>query len=326
MQKYEPDRKQETLNQKTVTAVAKQKPAIFKDRTDQWYLPFELLPFGAVCVDGQGTILQANAQFCALLGYPFTHLQARKLLDLVHPDDREEDLLQLRALKLGSRDVSVYEERYIRQDKTLLWTLVTRTSVFFADQDSPFFLVLLQDISMRKEHEEYLHKLLQDTQVRNSQLEAIFESINDNIFAYGLDERPFRINSASMHYMAADLVLDEEYYSHTLLERLMHMQFRDESGRVIPYEEWPMKRALCGETFKGDNAVDMVMRDARGQDVQVSISGAPIINQEGHIVGSVCISRDVTERRRLERQTHEALDALVAMAQTLVEAPVQGLR
>jgi len=51
---------------------------------------------------------------------------------------------------------------------------------------------------MQKEHEEGLSKVLQETQVRNSQLEAIFESINDNIAAYGVDERPFRINSASM--------------------------------------------------------------------------------------------------------------------------------
>jgi len=39
----------------------------------------------------------------------------------------------------------------------------------------------LQNISMQKEHEEGLSKVLQETQVRKAQLAAIFESINDNI-------------------------------------------------------------------------------------------------------------------------------------------------
>ncbi len=41
----------------------------------------------------------------------------------------------------------------------------------------------------------------------------------------------------------------------------------------------------------------------------------------GQIIGAVVIVRDVTERRRLEHQTHEALDALLAMAEALVQAP-----
>jgi len=39
-----------------------------------------------------------------------------------------------------------------------------------------------------------------------------------------------------------------------MLERLTPFQIRYESGEAVPYEQWPMKRALRGETFKGDNA------------------------------------------------------------------------
>ncbi|HTK08877.1 MAG TPA: ATP-binding protein [Ktedonobacteraceae bacterium] len=322
MQKHEPHPEQEAVNQKMATVVVSQKQSASKGLADQWHLPCEQVSFGVACVDGQGTIQQVNTLFCHLLGYKSTDLRSRKLIDLISPDDREEDLQYLRALVHGADDVSSREERYIRQDKSLLWVLVNKTPIFVPGQNARSCLVTLQDISMRKEHEEYLRKLLQEMQTRNSQLEAIFESINDNVFAYGTDERPFRINSASMHYVP-DLTLDEEYYSHTLQERLMPLQMRYENGEAIPYEEWPMKRALRGEIFKGDSAVDVLFKDQNGQDIQVSLSGAPIMDQEGRIVGSVCISRDVTERRRLERQTHEAMDALVAMAQTLVEAPAK---
>ncbi|HEX8036517.1 MAG TPA: PAS domain-containing sensor histidine kinase, partial [Ktedonobacterales bacterium] len=55
-----------------------------------------------------------------------------------------------------------------------------------------------------------------------------------------------------------------------------------------------------------------------GRDLQVNISGAPLRDETGAIVGAIAVSRDVTERRLLERRTQEALDALLAMARELV--------
>src|SRR5205814_1534833 len=49
------------------------------------------------------------------------------------------------------------------------------------------------------------------------------------------------------------------------------------------------------------------------------ITGAPMRNFKGEIVGAVAIAHDTTERRRLERHTHAVLDALLEMAEALVE-------
>src|ERR1700730_12262387 len=195
MQNHEPGHKKDAMNYKTVTSLVQQKQAIVQDQAGQWHLPFEQMPFGIVVVDGGGGIQQANTIACTLLGYSLPDLQSCKIFDLVHPDDLEEDLLYLRALGNESLSISQREERYIRQDRSLFWTLVTKMPIFFADQDARCCLLILQDISMKKEYEEGLSKILQETRMRNSQLEAIFESINDNIIAFGADELPFRINS-----------------------------------------------------------------------------------------------------------------------------------
>src|SRR5574337_70647 len=50
----------------------------------------------------------------------------------------------------------------------------------------------------------------------------------------------------------------------------------------------------------------------------LSVSGAPVRDSTGHISGAVTVFRDVTERRQLERRVQESLDALLAMAETLV--------
>src|SRR5262249_10931805 len=50
-----------------------------------------------------------------------------------------------------------------------------------------------------------------------------------------------------------------------------------------------------------------------------SVSGAPVREDGSGIVGAVCVFRDVTAQRALERRTRDALTALLAMAGSLVE-------
>jgi len=47
-----------------------------------------------------------------------------------------------------------------------------------------------------------------------------------------------------------------------------------------------MKRALRGETFKGDNAVDLIFQSSDGEDLQMSVKWCAVIDQEGCVVGS----------------------------------------
>ncbi len=75
---------------------------------------------------------------------------------------------------------------------------------------------------------------------------------------------------------------------------------------------------LRGDVFTGPQAMDLLISTLLGRDVRVNVSGAPVRDASGAIAGGVLVLRDVTERRTLERRTHEALDALLAMAQTLV--------
>jgi signal transduction histidine kinase len=79
-----------------------------------------------------------------------------------------------------------------------------------------------------------------------------------------------------------------------------------------------MFRILRGEVLKGTHTADILIRALDGRDVELSISGAPVYNTAGDIIGGVLILRDVTERRRLERHTHNTLNALLEMAESLV--------
>jgi signal transduction histidine kinase len=93
---------------------------------------------------------------------------------------------------------------------------------------------------------------------------------------------------------------------------------RDERGRTLSVARMPLFSVLRGETLTGANAVDVTLTTHDGHEAELSLSAAPVLDGEGQPAGGVLIFRDVTERRRLERRTADALRALLAMAEALV--------
>ncbi|HEV7766125.1 MAG TPA: ATP-binding protein [Thermoanaerobaculia bacterium] len=83
--------------------------------------------------------------------------------------------------------------------------------------------------------------------------------------------------------------------------RLRNNQHRYIDGSPLATEELPSMRALHGETVKSDYLV----RDVRtGDDRVVNLKAAPIRDDAQNIIGSVVLSRDVTdERQSAERES-----------------------
>ncbi len=150
-------------------------------------------------------------------------------------------------------------------------------------------------------------------------LESVLETITDGLAVWDAHGNMLRTNSAFRELLHLDA--DPLYNMRPAAERKNMLQPRHEDGRPIPDEQWPLFRLLQGEKIQGEGAVDMVLRALDGRDVQVNVSGAPLRDRLGQVSGAVMIMRDVTQRRVLERRTREALEALLAMAESLVQAP-----
>lgn len=160
-----------------------------------------------------------------------------------------------------------------------------------------------------------------EQQNRANELIATFEAMADAIFVFDQQGGISQSNAAARHLFALDPTVD---YLLPLQERGYHTVVMDEDGQPLPEVDWPFARVLRGETLTSANAVDMRLRTVDGRDLELSVSGSPVLGPDGSIVGAVCICRDVTERRKLERRTSEALQALLTMAETLVSTSVRS--
>ena len=160
-----------------------------------------------------------------------------------------------------------------------------------------------------------------DAAARASELEAIFESITDGVFVYSSDQKVIRMNPAFRELLGLHTQNEDAFDALSPEERRTYLAMRDENGQPLPLMNWPQTRILRGEVLKDASAAEVLFSSFDGQTKALSVSGAPIRNQDGQIIAALCICRDVTERRQLERRTQETLKALLAMAETLVQPP-----
>jgi signal transduction histidine kinase/PAS domain-containing protein len=151
------------------------------------------------------------------------------------------------------------------------------------------------------------------------QLDAVIDAMADGVYLCDPAGRIQKTNRALRRLLA----LDDQA---TASSRPLHDQAalfmpRDTEGRLLPHEKWPVVRVLKGETLTGAQAVDMHIRTLDGRELELNTSGAPMRDVDGRLTGGVLVARDVTERRQLERRTHQALSGVLAMAEALVLGP-----
>jgi signal transduction histidine kinase len=88
----------------------------------------------------------------------------------------------------------------------------------------------------------------------------------------------------------------------------------DESGREYRPEEWPLARALAGETVP-EEEIEIVRGD--GTRAVVRFSATPVLDREGRIVAAVLTGLDVTEHRRRLASRRFLADAGTLLASSL---------
>lgn len=154
-----------------------------------------------------------------------------------------------------------------------------------------------------------------EDQVR--ELRTIFDTLTDGVVVYDTAARIKRMNTAFRHLIGADAA--SPYPSLSIEGRAAQIDMRDEHGRRLTLDQWPVQRILRGEVLTTGNTMDIIITSLDGRTIQLNASGAPLYDEQGNITGAVTIYHEVTERRKLEQRTQNTLQALLAMAEILVQ-------
>jgi PAS domain S-box-containing protein len=286
------------------------------ERAEQLTRTFEAMHEGVYIYNGAGELVQMNATARQVAGYD------------LHPElEREATYERLRRLQ--PRDVAGHTipmedwpvQRALRGEVIAPSAPLEMTITSAAGHDvilditgAPLqdaeggvmgAVVVTRDVTEQRSLERELA-------ARAQEIERIFETDADAVMLFDNEGRTLRMNGAQRRLLGYDATQQVGYISPE--ERARKFSISDVHGQPLPQEAWPIYRVLRGETLVGLQAVEMSLRTLDGRDLQLSVSGSPVLDQEGRIVGGVTASRDVTEQRRLEQ---ERMDILRVVAHDL---------
>ncbi|MBV9476001.1 MAG: PAS domain-containing protein [Acidobacteria bacterium] len=156
-----------------------------------------------------------------------------------------------------------------------------------------------EEVSLFHEIGRYATLALNNTLLHNrsvremAKVNAILDQIPESAAIYDAHGKLERMNAAAQREPAVLFTPDPD-------GRVRGNRHRYIDGSPLSAEELPSMRALRGELVKSDYLV----HDVRSNDDRVvNLKAAPIRDTDGRIVGSVVLSRDVTdERQNAERE------------------------
>ena len=124
-----------------------------RKRAEEMLDRFFHLSLDLLCVAGMdGRFKLLNPAFTEVLGYTEEELLTRPFIDLVHPDDREATLAEMRKLSDG-RPTIRFENRYLHRDGSIRWIAWTASPV----AESGLIYAAARDITDAKVAAQALH-------------------------------------------------------------------------------------------------------------------------------------------------------------------------
>ena len=162
---------------------------------------------------------------------------------------------------------------------------------------------------------EHLEQLVQERTKELMQekalLEVIVNSIQEGICVMQPDGQVVLTNPADCQILG----MESEGTTELLHKRLDRLQVQEPDGSVPTAEELPISRTLRGEVVSD---YELVVRCLNGEQKWLSINGATVRDRVGNVQLAINTTRDITERKRIEKAllSHDRLLGGVAAAMT----------
>ena len=174
------------------------------------------------------------------------------------------------------------------------------------------FMAIFNDITPQKqaalEREALLEKLARsavEADHGRAQLAAVFQSMDEGISVFDTEGNIVLSTSAMARIHGLSKTKDVKQ---NLAQFIASFEMFTLDGEAIPPESWPAPRAMRGESFK--DAEYLCRHLATGQTWYLSINGGPVRDEHGKQILGLVVTRDITERKRLEQELRLACSRL----------------
>jgi PAS domain S-box-containing protein/putative nucleotidyltransferase with HDIG domain len=121
---------------------------------------FELPLIGIAITSPKKGWLEVNDRVTDILGYSWEELREKTWAELTYPEDLDADVEQFNRVLAGEIDSYMLDKRFVRKDGDVIWVSLAAGCVRKQDGTVDYFVVIIEDISSRKESVERIRRTL----------------------------------------------------------------------------------------------------------------------------------------------------------------------
>jgi PAS domain S-box-containing protein len=265
---------------------------------ERWRSVFENSAIGVVLADMNGRFLTTNHAYQTMVGYTDEELRALSFLDVTHEDHHEANGVLINELVEGKRRQFQIEKKYRRKDGGLIWVSNNVSLVPGTERLPRFFMVLSEDITVRKHAEQALQR--SEAYLAESQ-----RLTKTGSWAFSLATEKAIYWSEELFRMFELDPLQGPPPAETFLQKV-HPEDRDSMMQVL------RKAAL--EKTEYEHRHRLVLPD--GAVKYMHAIAQPVFDRSGEIIEYVGTEVDETERKRAEEALRRS-ESYLAEAQRL---------
>jgi PAS domain S-box-containing protein len=254
----------------------------------------------------EGTVIYASPSIERILGYPPQEFMTINGFAVIHPGDLPSLVHTFQHLLAIPGLVATQQVRSRHKDGTWRWVEATLTNLLH-DPDVQAIVTNLHDITERKQAEEKLKALAEQTEESEQRFRLLADGAPVMIWTSGIDKLCTYFNAPWLAFTGR-----------TLEQELGN-------GWVEGVHPADMQRCLDIYTSSFDArtpfSMDYRLRRCDGQYRWILDNGIPFYTSDGTFTGYIGSCIDITERRRLEQQLQYSEQKL----RTLVESNIFGV-
>ena len=280
----------------------------------------DISPAGISWIDRRGRFLKVNARFCEIVGRAEPELLKCDFQTITHPEDLKESVEKLRQHVSNEVQHSQIEKRYVRPDGSIRWVEAGFASIPPLGNEEPWYIAMVQDITDRKQAEEALGSSEEKYRLFVSQSsEGIFREDPDVPIPINLPEDQLVQRILHDHSMGECNDALAAMYGMTSREQLRGKRLTELLVADDPHNI-ELTRHYIRSGFR------VIDRESHEVDIhgnpKVFLNSMIGTVENGMLVRTWGIQRDITERVKLEKAREEAeknLRETVAQLQSVTD-------
>lgn len=276
---------------------------------------FDSAPIGIMhtAVDSY-QILHVNPKLCEMLGYTEAELLSMTSTKLVHPDYQFKDMAKYQNQMLkGETSAYASERKFVRKDGSSFWGSRTVSLARDASGNPLYYIRIVEDISERKKAEEIIAR-------ERALLRTIIDAIPDHIYA---KDKTGNFMIANKSWLKARGAQDEDIAGKTV-----HDFFRPKLAESLASQDREIIQTGT-PILNHQHKLMIQQKDGGFSELRWgSTLKVPLRAADGAIIGTVGISRDITEEKdaATRRTMSHTITQVLAESATVAEAMPRIIR